>query len=144
MSSSSSAAAPRRRPVFLGGCWVPEVSLRQKVCASSVQGEAAPLRPRPKVRYAASALMLVWLDAAGTTKVMTCTGPKKSPTEAGFVTPGQLSANTSETPTSTLVPARSRSHVWSPDALGDQWVPVPLMVVLSTIAATPVHDPCDW
>src|SRR4051794_25774400 len=76
-------------------CCVPEVSLRRNISDSSIQGLTWPDWPNPQTKYAASALIDTWLEAAGTTISMTWFGPKKSPTSAGNrETIGQVVAKT--------------------------------------------------
>ncbi len=95
---------------------VPELALRCSRNAESVHGETPELLPNPQTMYAASVLMVVCCDAAGTTISMVCTGPKKScrllgsppwSSRAGT----QVVGKTSEIPRSARRVGSSMAHV---------------------------------
>src|SRR5690349_20366948 len=84
------------------------------------------------------------VDAFGTTKVIGCTGPRKSPTLLGSP-PGslrQVVANTSEAPMSASTGAVVGTVQLCSAPILSQYLNVPVSGVASRIAAGPVHDPC--
>ena len=93
-------------------CSVPDVPSRVNKNLVSSHGETPELEPKPKTKYAASALIDLWLDSVGTTKVIGCTGPEKSPTFDGspFGRLKHVVGKTSEMPRSVTTPGLGMSH----------------------------------